>query len=232
MRCNVTKKSFLYAFKRSIPIMVGFFPVGIAYGIMMNQNGCNAVQTAAASLFVYAGSLQMLAVSFIKSGLPLATVAATALLMNCRHLFYGISFTEKFRTYGGLKYFLIYGMSDESYSLLCSYEPHDGVDERTVHLLSTAFIWIYWIIFSVAGEAIGGMLPFDTEGIDFALTALFVVILIDGVKKAESKIPFAVAACSACVCLPAFGADGFLLPSLAITCAALILMKGRVERER
>ena len=143
------KNSFRYALRRSVPIMVGYFPVGVAYGILMSSAGYGAVWSALAGLFVYAGSLQMLMVTFFENGVPLLTVTVTALLLSSRHLFYGISFIGKFRSYGAWKYFLIYGMSDESYSLLCSYKEQDGADEKWVHIFSTALIWIYWIFFSV-----------------------------------------------------------------------------------
>ena len=231
MQKNVMKKSLRYAFKRSIPIMIGFFTVGVAYGIMMHDAGLGIGWTALSSLFVYAGSLQMLMITFFKTSMPLITVAVTALLLNSRHLFYGISFIGKFKEYGAWKYFLIYGMPDESYSLLCSYVPVGGVSEKWVHIFSTAFIWIYWIAFSVLGGVIGDMIPFDTSGIDFALTALFIVILIDGLKNTKSKLPFVIAAASSAICLALFGADNFLLPSLSATVAALMILKGKVETE-
>ena len=157
--------------------MVGYFPVGVAYGILMSSAGYGAVWSALAGLFVYAGSLQMLMVTFFENGVPLLTVTVTALLLSSRHLFYGISFIGKFRSYGAWKYFLIYGMSDESYSLLCSYKEQDGADEKWVHIFSTALIWIYWIFFSVLGGLVGSLITFNTDGIDFALTALFLLAL-------------------------------------------------------
>lgn len=226
---RLLKNSFKYSVKRSIPILIGFFPVGVAYGIMMHDAGLGIGWTALSSLFVYAGSLQMLMITFFKSSMPLVAIAFTSLLLNSRHMFYGISFIEKFKEYGAWKYFLIYGMPDESYSLLCSYVPIDGVSEKQVHIFSTALIWLYWIFFSVLGGIIGDMIPFDTTGIDFALTAFFTVILVDGFKSVKSKLPFVIALLSSAVSLALFGADNFLLPSLSATVAALIVLKGKVE---
>lgn len=216
------KNSFRYALRRSVPIMVGYFPVGVAYGILMSSAGYGAVWSALAGLFVYAGSLQMLMVTFFENGVPLLTVTVTVLLLSSRHLFYGISFIGKFRSYGAWKYFLIYGMSDESYSLLCSYKEQDGADEKWVHIFSTALIWIYWIFFSVLGGLVGSLITFNTDGIDFALTALFVVILIDGLRGAKSKMPGVIAAVSSVGWILAVGADSFLLPSLLTTVAILV----------
>ena len=222
------KNSLKYSFKRSIPIMVGFFPVGIAYGVLMANLGYGFLWSLFSSLFIYAGSLQMLMVSFLANNVPIFTVIVTALLLNSRHIFYGISFIEKFKEYGFWRFFLIYGMSDESYSLLCSYKEKDDVDEKWVHIFSAALIWLYWVIFSALGGLIGGLIPFNTAGIDFALTALFVVILIEQIKGAGSKLPVLIAAVSAFSWLFIVGGDNFLLPSLVTTVAALVLFKKKI----
>lgn len=223
------KNSFRYSFQRSIPIMVGYFPVGIAYGILMENAGYGFVWSLFSSLFVYAGSLQMLMVSFLVNNIPLITVMITALLLNSRHLFYGISFIEKFKTYGLWKYFLIFTLSDENYSLLCSYKERDGVEEKWVHIFSAALIWMYWIIFSGLGGLVGKLISFDTTGIDFALTALFVVILIEQIKGSESKIPGIAALISSVLWILIAGPDNFLLPSLLTTVSVLVLMKNRIQ---
>lgn len=187
--------------------MIGYFPLGIAFGILMAQAGYSFLWSGATSLFVYAGSLQMLMVSFFTEGTPFAAIAVTALLLNSRHIFYGLSFAEKFRGYGAAKLFLIWGLSDESYSLLCSYREEEGVSERSVHLFSTALIWGYWVIFSMIGGMIGELLPFSTEGIDFALTALFTVILIDRLQADRKEATTRAAAQPTAASLPAEGGD-------------------------
>ena len=223
------RKTAAYAFHHSIPILIGFFPVGLAYGLLMQQAGYNFLWSGACSLFVLAGSLQFLMVTFFAGGVSLATVAVLALLLNSRHLFFGISFLEKFKEYGPWKYFLIYGLTDESYSLLCSYIPRDDVEEKWVHIFDTALIWSYWILFSMFGCLTGTLLPFDMTGVDFAMTALFIVILINQLEHCESKLPAAVSFVSALACLLIFGPDNFLLPSLAATVVALIAFQGRLE---
>lgn len=227
----VKKQSFRCALRRSVPILIGFFPVGVAYGILMADAGYNALWTFFSSLFVYAGSLQMLMVSFFTASLPLVTVALMALLLNSRHIFYGLSFIEKFKAYGPWKWVLIYGLTDEAYSLLCSYEPREDVEEKWVHVFSSLLCWCYWISFSVLGALIGQALTFDTTGIDFALTALFIVILIEQLKGAKTRIPCALALASSLGCLALLGPDNFLLPSLCITVAALVLLRGTIEEK-
>lgn len=223
------KNSFRYALRRSVPILVGFLPLGTAYGILMAKAGYNFLWSGLASLVVYAGSLQMLMVGFLTASTPLLTVIVTSLLLNSRHIFYGLSFLEKFNSYGAWKYFLIYGLPDESYSLLCSYIPRDDVEEKWVHIFDTALIWSYWILFSMFGCLAGTLLPFDMTGVDFAMTALFIVILINQLEHCESKLPAAVSFVSALACLLIFGPDNFLLPSLAATVVALIAFQGRLE---
>ena len=228
---TVFRNSLRYSFRRSIPIMIGFFPVGLAYGILMQNAGYNALWSGLCSLFVFAGSLQMLMVTFFADALPLITVIVMAALLNSRHIFYGLSFIEKFRGYGPWRWFLIYGLTDENYSLLCSYKPEDGVDEKTVHILSTALTWLYWILFAAFGGIVGQLIPFDTTGIDFALTGLFVVILIDQIRGADNRWPAVISMVSGIVCILLFGAKNFLLPSLLITVAALLLLRGSFDRK-
>ena len=225
------KNSFRYSMKRSIPIMVGYFPVGVAYGIIMENAGYNFIWSLLSSLFVYAGSLQMLMVTFLVNNVPLFTVMITALLLNSRHIFYGISFIEKFKRYGLWKYFLIFTLSDENYSLLCSYKEKEGVDEKWVHIFTAFLVWIYWILFSGLGGLIGKLITFDTTGIDFALTALFVVILTEQWKASESKIPGMVAGISSILWIVIVGANNFLLPSLVTTVSVMILMKKKIQKD-
>lgn len=229
MQKNIIKNSFKYSLERSVPILIGFFPVGTVYGLMMSAAGYNFLWSAAASLFVYAGSLQMLMISFFQSDMPILTIAVTALLLNSRHMFYGLSFIEKFRSYGGWKWFLIYGMPDESYSLLCSYVPREGVEEKWVHIFSTGLIWLYWIAFSVLGGLVGQLITFDTTGIDFALTALFIVILLDQIKSTGMKLPALIGGVSSMLCIIILGRDNFLLPSLAVTVLVLLLLRNKLE---
>ncbi len=229
MQKNIIKNSFKYSLERSVPILIGFFPVGTVYGLMMSAAGYNFLWSAAASLFVYAGSLQMLMISFFQSDMSILTIAVTALLLNSRHMFYGLSFIEKFRSYGGWKWFLIYGMPDESYSLLCSYVPREGAEEKWVHIFSTGLIWLYWIAFSVLGGLVGQLITFDTTGIDFALTALFIVILLDQIKSTGMKLPALIGGVSSMLCIIILGRDNFLLPSLAVTVLVLLLLRNKLE---
>lgn len=222
-------KTLRYAIKHSFPIFISFIPVGLAYGVLMQSAGYNFVWTGACSLFVLAGSLQYLMVSFFAGGVSLATVAIMALLLNSRHIFYGLSFIEKFRSFGLWKYFLIYSLTDENYSLHCSHNFPDDIDEKWAYVVTASMAWLYWVILSIAGALIGTLIPFDTTGIDFALTALFIVILIEQMSGADNRLPALLAFVSSIVCLVIFGPSNFILPSLVITVALLTILRSRIE---
>lgn len=223
------KKTFVFAFRRSLPILISFFPVGLAYGLLMQNAGYNFLWTGACSLFVLAGSLQFLMVRFFAEGTPLATVAVMSLLLNSRHVFYGLSFVEKFRSFGPWRWFLIYSLCDENYSLHCAYRPEEGVIEKWAYVLTAALVTFYWLVLSMLGTLIGNLITFDTTGIDFALTALFVVILLDQLRDAGTKLPAGIALLSSGVCILLFGAANFILPSLLLTVAALTVLRPRLE---
>lgn len=138
------RKTVAYAFHHSIPILIGFFPVGLAYGLLMQQAGYNFLWSGACSLFVLAGSLQFLMVTFFAGGVSLATVAVLALLLNSRHIFYGLSFIDKFRSFGPWRWFLIYSLCDENYSLHCSHDFGPDVNEKWAYVLTAAFVTFYW----------------------------------------------------------------------------------------
>lgn len=222
-------KTLRYAVKHSFPIFISFIPVGLAYGVLMQNAGYNFLWTGTCSLFVMAGSLQYLMVSFFAGGVSLATVAIMALLLNSRHIFYGLSFIEKFRSFGFWKYFLIYSLTDENYSLHCSHDFDGDIDEKWAYVLTALMSILYWIILSILGALIGTLIPFDTTGIDFALTALFIVILIEQMSGADNRLPALLAFVSSIVCLILFGPSNFILPSLVITVALLTILRSRIE---
>ena len=227
------KRAFLYSLKHSIPILISFIPVGIAYGILMQTSGLNWVWTGATCRFVYAGSLQFLMVSFFAGGVSLASVIVMALLLNSRHIFYGIPFIEKWRKYGPWKIFLIHALPDEAFSLHCSnsFEAADEKSKMWSYVFDALLILVYWVVLSVIGALIGSLIRFRTDGIDFSLTALFIVILIEQIKSAQgSRLPAIVAAVSSVVCLLVFGPANFILPSLGVTVVLLIVLRGRIER--
>ena len=226
------KKSFSYALRHSLPIFAGFLPLGLAYGVLMQNAGYNALWTGATCLFVFAGSLQFLMISFFTTSISYVTVAVMALLVNSRHIFYGISLIEKFRNFGLWKYYLIYSLTDENYSLHCSAKMEEGMDEKWTYVFTATLTLLYWTISCVLGSLIGTLITIDMTGVDFALTALFVTILLDQLKDAVSRLPAVVAMFSSIICLLIFGPDNFILPSLIITVAALTVLRHTIATEK
>lgn len=218
------KKTFIFALKKSLPVLFGYLFLGSAFGIMLYDAGYNFLWAIFISLIVYAGSGQFLLVSLLASGASLPTVALMTLFINSRHMFYGLSFIDKFKQ-GKWRYpFMIYGLTDETYSVNTSFSTvDDDIDEAHARFLISIFDHCYWILGSVIGALAGQTIPIDFTGIDFSMTALFIVIFIDLVREQKGglKAVGPVGIIIGIICLIIFGADKFLLPSLIIAVTVL-----------
>ena len=224
-------RTFTYSFKRSIPVLFGYLPLGIAYGLLMNSIGLKAPWVLACSTFVYTGALQFLMVSFFTGGFSIAAITLLSLSLSSRHLFYGLGFIEKWRKYGLARWFLIFTLTDENYALHCAYKPEDGIDEKWTRIISSALTWLYWVSFSVLGNLIGNLITFNTKGMDFALTALFVTILIDQIRDAKKGDSALIAVVASVLSIIVFGAANFILSALILSVAGLFLFKKQIEKE-
>ncbi|MGL5260482.1 MAG: AzlC family ABC transporter permease [Lachnospiraceae bacterium] len=214
-----------YAFIHSLPVLCGYLFLGTAFGILLQNAGYNFVWAFFMSLFIYAGSMQFIMVPMMVAAVSPLTMAITTIFVNSRHMFYGISFIEEFHKLKG-KLYMIFSLTDETYSVLYSCK---AIDHRKKHHDSWFFIslfdHLYWITGCVLGTLIGEWVPIDFTGIDFSMTALFVVILIEqilGKGKIIKQAAF-IGFLSGIICLFIFGGDNFLLPSLIIT---VILLSG------
>lgn len=221
-------KNWKKAWLASLPVMVGYIFVGIAFGLLLYSEGYSWVWAMASSIIVYAGSMQFVLVFFLSSGASLLTVAITTLTVNSRHIFYGISFIERFKKMGIWKPYMIYSLTDETYSLLCLAQSR-GEDNPSYYLLVSAFNQFSWIIGSILGALIGTFLPFNSTGIDFAMTALFVVIFIEQIIQSKSKLPGIIGVVSGVLCLIILGPNRFMLPALILAVTALMGFKKRIE---
>ena len=222
------RQTVRFAFYKTIPVLLGYLFLGLAFGLLLQEAGYSFWWALLSSGIVYAGSIQFVLVEFLSGGTGLLTVAVMTLLINSRHAFYGLSFVEKFRKMKTYPY-MIFSLTDETYSLLCSLKVPKGIDEKKAMFLIALFDQLYWVAGSVLGAALGQVLPFDMTGIDFAMTALFVTIFVDQWREAKSHLPAIVGLCSAAVCLLIFGGSNFILPSLIITVGLLMALKGRLE---
>mgnify|MGYP004473416245 CR=1 FL=1 len=215
------RKTVNYAFVQSVPVLCGYLFLGSAFGIMLQQAGYNAIWAFFCSLFVYAGTGQMLLVSFLKDGTPLLMVCLMTLLLNCRHMFYGLTFIEKFRSMGKRSHYMIFSLTDETYSVFCGL-PESESDGVMLHI--ALYDQLYWIAGSVIGAALAQGLPFDLTGIDFSMTALFVVICVEKALEAKNRVPMILGGCCALAMLFLLGQSAFLAPALALTALLLTVI--------
>ena len=220
-------RSRLKAVKLTIPVMCGYLFLGTAFGATLAQAGFGPVWALMMSGLVYAGSLQFVMVPLMASGAALATIALTALMVNARHLFYGVSFIDRFRRMGRLRPYMVFSLTDETYSVFCGLE---GEESDGVMLRVALYDQLYWVTGSVVGALLAQQLPFDLTGIDFSMTALFIVICLERALNKADRLPVAVGGACAVVCLLLLGPDRFLAPALAATAVLLMAMdvvKGR-----
>lgn len=208
------KSTWNYAFRASLPVMAGYLVLGMGFGILLQDKGYGWWWALLMSGAIYAGSLQYVGVELIAGGASLLATAMMTVMVNVRHLFYGISMLNKYQNTGKAKPYLIFALTDETYSLVCAPELPQGINEKTYDLYVSILNQCYWIIGSVVGAWAGEILPFDTAGIDFAMTALFVVIFVEQWEKADSHLPALTGVAVSLICRLFFGADSFLIPSM------------------
>ena len=222
----ISKDTVKKAFTATIPVMTGYLVLAIGFGILLKTKGYGVGWAIAMSGFIYAGSMQYLAIDLLCGGAGLLTTAVTTLMVNARHLFYGISMVERYQNTGKKKPYLIFALTDETYSLVCSEESVKGIKEpKEYYFLVSLFNQSYWVLGSIIGSLLGNIIPFNVEGIDFALTALFVTIFVEQWLTAKNHVPALIGVISSVVCLVIFGADSFLIPSMVVIVALLILQK-------
>lgn len=226
---TMNKRTLKAAFLATLPVMTGYLFLGAGFGIILQQNGYGLPWAVAMSLFIYAGSMQYVGVGLLAGGVGLAAAALTTLMVNARHLFYGLSMVDAYQDAGKKKPYLVFALSDETYSLVSRPVLPDGVTRVDYCFLVSLLDQSYWVLGSAAGSLLG-RLPLDFTGIDFALTALFVAIFVEQWLSVKDHLPALVGVGSAVVCLVIFGADRFLIPAM-ILIAAILIMARRNEKE-
>ena len=212
------------AFVKSIPIFCSYVFVSMAYGIMMASAGFPWYDSLLVSLTVYTGAFQFVLITFLSSGASLITIALTALLMNSRQSFYSLTFLKEFKQMGRRKLYMIHTMTDETYAVNCTLDLPKKEKEDTMFLVAL-FSRCYWMIGSVIGGILGQIIPFDLTGIDFCMTALFLIIFIDQWEKAKKHSPALTGLGIGILCLLIFGENRFMLPALLIVSALLLLFQ-------
>lgn len=215
------RSEFVYAFPRTVPVLAGYLFLGAAYGILMKVNGYGIVWVFFTSLVVFAGSLQYLGVTLLLGMVNPLYVFLMGLMINARHLFYGVSMLGRLRDMKRGKPYLIFAMTDETFSVLCETEVPKELNPNRVYLWVALLDHSYWVLGSCLGVVIGSLITFDTKGLDFALTALFVVIFADQWKSQKSHGAALTGVAGSVLCLAIFGASAFIIPAMVLILAVL-----------
>ena len=229
------RKALAAAFPVTVPVLMGYLAIGIAFGLMLQEIGYNFIWAFFMSLSIYAGSGQYLGVTLLATAASLGTVALMTLLINFRHLVYGLSMLEKFRGMGWRKLYMIFSLTDETYALLSSAQAPVGVNPKSFYFAIAVLDQSYWILGSVIGAVAGAVIPFSTEGVDFAMTALFVVIAVEQWKTYRKHLP-ALLGCAVTVVFliilgSVFGQDQMLLISLGVIVLILLILRDRLDEK-
>ena len=194
-----------------------------AYGVLMASKGYGFLWAGFVSAFAFCGSMQYVAITLLTTAFDPLQAFVLSLMVNARHLFFALALLPKYRGLGRLRYFMIYTLSDENFSLSSSVEPPEDTDPTLFYFAMSFLTWLYWVAFSMLGGLLGGLITFDITGIDFALTALFVVLFIEQVVKKENRAPGAAGLVCAVAGLAVFGADNMVIPAMVLTLAVLLL---------
>ena len=225
----MNRKLLAAAFPVTVPVLMGYLAIGMAFGLMLQSIGYGVGWAVLMSVLIYAGSGQYLGVSLLAAGASLTQTAFLTLMVNFRHLVYGLSMLEKFRGMGPRKLYMIFSLTDETYALLSSAKAPEGVDEHGFCFAVALLDQSYWVLGSAIGSLLGSALGFNTTGVDFAMTALFLVIAVGQWKSAGSHLPALLGGAATLASLVLAGAEDMLLPALAIIVIALTLLRPQLD---
>lgn len=224
------KKAFAAAFPYTIPIFAGFWFLGMTYGIYMNVSGFSFWYPMLMSLTIFAGSIEFVTVHMLLGAFNPLQVFAMTLMINARHLFYGISMLDRFRGLGWKKFYLIFGMCDESFSINYTADIPEDVDRGWFMFSVTLLNHFYWFSGATLGGIFGSLIHFNTEGLEFVMTAMFVVIFLEQWLKEKDHRSGILGLILSAVCLAAFGADNFIIPAMLAILAVLTVMRPKMEK--
>lgn len=224
------KSSFKSAFPQTLPVLAGYVSLGIAFGILLRDAGYGVFYAFLMSLFVFAGSAQFLCVEFLVANATLPQVAFLIFLLNFRHFFYGLTMISHYRNVKN-KWYLIFGLTDETYALLSANKIPSTVEKSDFYFAVTLLNHIYWISGSVIGSLVGALIPFDMTGIDFAMTALFAVLVVEQWKSHSKHFPAILGFVVSFLSILIFGTENFIIPTLIIICVILLLFKNQLEEK-
>ena len=231
MQQGMRRRALAAAFPHTVPILAGFLFLGMAYGIYMNVSGFSFWYPMLMGLTIFGGSLEFVAVSMLLSPFAPVQTFLVALMLQARHLFYGIAMLDKYRGFGPKGFYLIFGMCDESFSINYSAEIPEDVDRGWFYFWVTLLNHCYWATGAAHGGVAGSLLSFDTTGLDFVMTAMFLVIFMEQWGKEQSHLPSLIGLGASAVCLVVLGPDSFLLPAMGCILALLALSRDRIAEK-
>ncbi len=223
------KKTISKAFKDTIPVFMGYLVLGFGFGILLQKEGYHFGWAFLMSLTIYGGSMQYAAVDLVSQGASLITTAIMTIIINARHFFYGLSLLEKYKSAGKYKPYMIFALTDETYSLVCSSYVPDGMKKEQYYFFVSLFDHIYWILGGVLGAVFGSLVSFNSAGVEFSMTALFVVIFTEQWLNSSDHIPAIVGVATTLVSLLIFGSDAFIIPSMIAIVLVLSIIRKRRE---
>ena len=227
---STKKAALLAAFPNTIPVLTGYIVLGAAYGILMNSKGFSLFWILIASVFIYAGSMQFVTIALLALGFDPVGAILMTLAVNARHLFYSVSMLKQYHGLGTIKPYLIFSLTDETFSIVCSAKVPGNVERKWFYFFISLLDHSYWIAGSLLGGFLGSMLKINTTGIDFVLTALFVVILINQWQSTTNHLPAIIGIVSAIVCRLIFEASNFIIPSMIMILFFVTILKAPLER--
>lgn len=228
----MNKQTIRQAFYRSIPVLAGYVVLGIGFGILMRNAGYGVLWTASMSLLIYAGSMQYVGVGLLAGGASILTTAITTIMVNARHLFYSISMIDKYKDTGRYKPYMIFALTDETYSLLCDGTIPEGIEPDQLNqyrFFVSLFNHCYWVTGSILGSLLGAVLPFSTAGIEFSMTALFIAAYTEQWLATKDHVPALTGLVCTLLCLILFGRDHFLIPAMLLITLVLTILRRREE---
>ncbi len=210
------------AFPATVPVMTGFLCLGLAYGVLMRSKGYGPLWSTLMSAVAFGGSMQFVAITLLTAAFDPLQAFLLSVMVNARHMFYGLALLDKYRGLGRVRAVLIYTLCDETFSLVSSLEPPPGTDQRRYYLYISLLDYAYWVMGTAAGGMLGGFITVNTRGMDFALTALFVVLFLEQWKKRENRPAGAAGIICAAVSLAVCGAENMVIPAMALVLAVLL----------
>lgn len=231
MQVNKTKQALKAAFPHTIPVLTGYIFLGIAFGVLLQSKGYGMLWAFSMSTFIFAGSMQFVAVGLLAGGFHPLQAALLTLMVNARHIFYGLAMLERFKDLRAEKPYMIFALTDETFSLLCSVQPPQGVDRGHFDLCIASLNHLYWITGSVIGALLGEAITINTTGIEFVMTGLFVVIFLEQWQSRKGRLPALIGLGVSVLCLVIFGADSFMLPTMGLLALLLLALRSWTERE-